>query len=73
MKYIFVNDDDGNGHNYIIPKGKMYEWNRYVEAVGEYWRAKLFQSDSVAPKQPEWAVRIGGSIDLVSFDDYEIE
>lgn len=51
---------DNDSHWYVIPVAKGDEWESFLD-------------DRDDPEAPEWAVRIGGSPSLVSFEHYFIE
>lgn len=61
---------DGDSHWYVIPAGKVDEWNAWCDAIGRYWEERDYSSDP--PDMPEWAVEVNGSPSKVLFGEYKI-
>jgi hypothetical protein len=57
--YCLVQDNDA--HWYVIPVQNREEWYDWLE-----------QDPYEASEQPEWAVSVGGSPNLVEFHNYTI-
>ena len=51
---------DNSGHNYIVPVERRKEWNKWCN---------LDEDDPIAWNTPEYAVRVNGSIELITFTD----
>lgn len=49
---------------FIIPQEKAKDWNAFVT---------MDENDPASWNYPKWAIRVGGSYNLVSFTDFEIE
>jgi hypothetical protein len=64
-RFKFTTDDDG--HNYLIPADKKYEWFSYPQ---EFYRAN--EACEPLPKQPDWVVEID-SHELWSFENPKLE
>lgn len=68
-KYRLITD--GDTHWFVIPADKEDEWSTFCEAAEKYWDDIPFDYEE-APKQPEWAIALGGGPSRVVFGEYEI-